>query len=222
MKRVLAFFGAFNPPTIAHIEAARIAMEATGREGVVYVPSKAVYIRDEQDKDFAYSDWQRLEMLRRAAESRPWMAVSDWELRQAAQPRTYETLCHLRDEEGYAPALLIGSDKLPELEHGWKHVEDIAREFGFVCNGRGTDECAAMIREDPYLASLSDRIEVVGASDLLRGVSSTEVRRRLSRIRALKREVQALVPNEVLPLLDIEDESPSENWQINSAINGRR
>ena len=204
MKRVLAFFGAFNPPTIAHIEAARLAMEATGREGVVYVPSKAVYIRDEQEKDFAYSDRQRLEMLRRAADSRPWMAVSDWELRQKTQPRTYDTLCHLRDE-GYAPALLIDSDKLPELEHGWRHVEDIAREFGFVCNGRGKDECEAMIREDPYLSTLSDFIEVVRASDRLRGVSSTGVRRRLAKIRALEREVRALVPNEVLPLLAPEE-----------------
>ena len=110
MKRVLAFFGAFNPPTIAHIEAARIAMEATGREGVVYVPYKAVYIRDEQDKDFAYSDWQRLEMLRRAAESRPWMAVTDWELRQASQPRTYETLCHLRDEGVYGVSEVFTRD----------------------------------------------------------------------------------------------------------------
>lgn len=221
MKRVLAFFGAFNPLTIAHVEAARIAMEATGREGVVYVPSKAVYIRDEQEKDFAYSDWQRLEMLRRAAQSRPWMAVTDWELKAERQPRTYETLCHLRDE-GYAPALLIGSDKLPELEHGWKHVGEIAREFGFVCSGRGTDECEAMIRQDPYLSTLSDYIQVVESSDLLRGVSSTGVRRRLSRIRALQREVQALVPNEVLPLLDTREENPSENWQINSAMNGRR
>ena len=221
MRRVLAFFGAFNPPTIAHIEAARLAMEATGREGVVYVPSKSVYIRDEQEKDFAYSDRQRLEMLRRAAESRPWMAVTDWELRAERQPRTYETLCHLRDE-GYAPALLIGSDKLPELEHGWRHVEAIAREFGFVCNGRGGDECEAMIRRDPYLSTLSDYIQVVESSDLLRGVSSTGVRRRLARIRALQREVQALVPNEILPLLDTSEENPSENWQINSAMNGRR
>ena len=204
MKHVLAFFGAFNPPTIAHIEAARIAMEATGREGVVYVPSKAVYIRDEQEKDFAYSDRQRLEMLRLAAGNRPWMTVTDWELRQEAPPRTYETLCHLRDE-GYAPSLLIGSDKLPELEHGWRHVEEIAREFGFVCNGRGEDECEAMIREDPYLSTLSDYIQVVRASDLLRGVSSTGVRRRLARIRALEREVRGLVPNEILPLLMPDD-----------------
>ena len=149
------------------------------------------------------------------------MAVTDWELKAERQPRTYETLCHLRDE-GYAPALLIGSDKLPELEHGWKHVGEIAREFGFVCSGRGTDECEAMIRQDPYLSTLSDYIQVVESSVVLRGVSSTGVRRRLSRIRALRREVEALVPNEVLPMLDIKDENPSEHWQINSAINGRR
>ena len=221
MKRVLAFFGAFNPPTVAHLELARFAMERTGREGVVFVPSKSVYIRGEQGKDFAYDDRQRLRMLRDIAASRPWMAVTDWEMCCEVQPRTYETLCRLGGE-GLEPALLLGSDKLPELEHGWKHVGEIAREFGFVCSGRGTDECEAMIRQDPYLSTLSDYIQVVESSDLLRGVSSTGVRRRLARIRALQREVQALVPNEILPLLDTSEENPSENWQINSAMNGRR
>ena len=221
MKRVLAFFGAFNPPTVAHIGAARIAMEATGREGVVYVPSKSLYIRGEQGKDFAYSDWQRLEMLRRAAATRPWMAVTDWELQREEQPRTYDTLCHLR-EEGYAPSLLIGSDKLTELEHGWRRVEQIAREFGFVCTSRGTDECAAMIRKDPYLSTLAEYIQVVETPDALRDVSSTAVRQRLSRIQALWREVGDLVPPEVLPLLEMDTENPAERWQIHSAINGRR
>lgn len=221
MKRVIAFFGAFNPPTIAHIEAARVAMEATGREGVVYVPSKSVYIKGEQGKDFAYSDWQRLEMLRRAAESRPWMAVTDWEMQAEAQPRTYDTLCHLRDG-GYEPALLIGSDKLAELEHGWRHVEEIAREFGFVCTSRGADECEEMIRRDPYLSSLKRYIQVVETPAILRDVSSTAVRQRLTRIRNLWREVNALVPQEVLPMLEMDEDSPAEGWQIHSAMNGRR
>ena len=41
MKRVLAFFGAFNPPTTAHLELADFARKATGREGVIFVPSQA-------------------------------------------------------------------------------------------------------------------------------------------------------------------------------------
>ena len=70
----LAFFGAFNPPTVAHLNLARFAMTATEAQQVIFVPSKAVYIRAEQGKDFAYTDAERLAMLRKAAESRPWMS----------------------------------------------------------------------------------------------------------------------------------------------------
>ena len=200
MRRVLAFFGAFNPPTVAHVELARFAMEATGREGVVFVPSKSVYIRGEQGKDFAYDDRQRLEMLRRAAETRPWMAVTDIEIRAGEQPRTYDTLCRLRDE-GWDLSLLLGSDKLPELEHGWLHVEQIAREFGIVCLARGRDACAELIAGDPYLCALSPYITVLETPEELRDVSSTRVRELMSRIQALKREVIELVPGDILAML---------------------
>jgi len=206
LKRVLAFFGAFNPPTVAHIQLARFAMEATGREGVVFVPSKSVYIRGEQGKDFAYGDRQRLRMLRNIAASRPWMAVTDWEILAEAQPRTYDTLCQLR-REGYEPALLLGSDKLGELETVWRHVEDIAREFGFVCMTRGTDACAEMIRGDAFLAKLAPAIQIIQTPEALRGVSSTAVRRRLSQIKTLWQEVEALVPRELLPLLSPDRET---------------
>ena len=200
MTQALAFFGAFNPPTVAHLNLAEFALRETGREKVIFVPSKAAYIKDEQGKDFAYSDGQRLSMLQTAAQSRPWMAVTGWEMAQPRQPKTYETLCHLRSE-GIQAALLLGSDKLPELEHGWLHVEAIAREFGFVCMTRGGDECARMIREDAYLSALSPWIQVIETPGALREISSTAVRRRLSEIRALRAEVAALVPEEILPLL---------------------
>ena len=48
----LAFFGAFNPPTVAHLELARFALEALGAEQVIFVPSKSMYIRGKQGKDF--------------------------------------------------------------------------------------------------------------------------------------------------------------------------
>ena len=196
----LAFFGAFNPPTAAHLELARFAAEALGAEQVIFVPSKSVYIRGEQGKDFAYTDGERLAMLQKAAESRPWMGVTDWEMRQDRQPRTWETLCHLR-EEGRQAALLMGSDKLPELEHGWLHVEEIVREFGIVCLTRGSDECARMIREDPYLRKLADGIRVLETPEETRGVSSTEVRRRIREIRRLEEELAGLIPPEIRTML---------------------
>ena len=139
MKKALAFFGAFNPPTTAHIELAHYAMVQTGRETVVFVPSRSAYIREEQGKDYAYSDRARLAMLRAAREKRPWMAVTDYELTLDHQPRSYETLCRLK-EEGYEAALLMGSDKLTELETGWKYVREIAEEFGIVCMERAGDD----------------------------------------------------------------------------------
>ena len=200
MTEALAFFGAFNPPTVAHVRLARFALDRTGRGKAIFVPSRSVYIRAEQGKDFAYGDEQRLAMLAAAAKARPWMAVCDWELRQDHQPRTWETLCHLRDE-GCQPALLMGSDKLPELEHGWLHVEDIAREFGIVCLTRGADECARLIREDAYLRALSPYIRVLETPEETRGVSSTQVRRCMAEMRRLQAEVDALVPPEIVPLL---------------------
>ena len=158
MKKVLAFFGAFNPPTAAHLELADFARKATGREGVIFVPSRAAYIRGFQQKDAVFSDEVRLEMLETLAKTRPWMQVTDWELQQETQPRSYITLCHLR-EEGYEPSLLIGSDNLKALPR-WKFVPEIAKEFGIVCLERGQDSCREIMENDPFLSSLSAYIEL--------------------------------------------------------------
>ena len=202
MIPALAFFGAFNPPTAAHLELARFALEAAGREKAVFVPSRSDYIRNAQGKDFAYDGGQRLAMLRAAAETRPWMDVTDWELRQEDQPRTYRTLCHLR-EDGYDAALLMGSDKLPELEHGWLYVEEIAREFGIVCLTRGSDECGRMIRENPYLRSLAPYIRILETPEETRNVSSTQVRRLVREIREKQEALERIMPPEILPLLAV-------------------
>ena len=198
--KALAFFGAFNPPTLAHLNLAHAAMEATGRQAVIFVPSKAAYIRQEQGKEFAFSDEQRLAMLRAAAGTRPWMRVTDCELRAAQQPRTYDTLRRLR-RGGTDAALLMGADKLPELERIWLHVEEIAREFGIVCLARGEGDCRKLIAEDAYLSRLAPYIQVIETPGETRNVSSTRVRELLAQIGALRDELSGLVPDEVMKFL---------------------
>ena len=200
MKKVLAFFGAFNPPTRAHLELADFAWRETGREGVIFVPSRTDYIRNDQGKDAVYSNEEREEMLRRLAESRPWIQVCDWELHQAEQPRTYRTLCHLR-EEGYEPSLLMGSDKLRELSSGWKHVPEIAREFGIVCLARGKDSCREIIRDDPFLQAISDGIVLLDTPDHWKGISSTAVREILRQPGDPEDRFNGLVPEEIRELV---------------------
>ena len=200
MKKALAFFGAFNPPTTAHLELAHYALERTGRETVVFVPSRSAYIREEQGKDYAYSDRARLAMLRAAREKRPWMAVTDYELTLDHQPRSYETLCRLK-EEGYEAALLMGSDKLTELETGWIYVREIAEEFGIVCLTRGSDACGEMIREDPYLRTLAPYIRILETPRETRDISSTAGRQRVKRIREAREEIAGMVPEEIVDLV---------------------
>ena len=205
MKKTLAFFGAFNPPTLAHLNLARFALERTGAEQVLFVPSKSVYIRDGQGKDFAYSDARRLEMLRAAARTRPWMAVTDWEIRQERQPRTYETLCSLR-KAGTETALLLGSDKLAELEHGWLHVREIAEEFGIVCLARGGDDCERMIRESAFLQEIAPGVRVLETPAETRDISSTRVRALVRGLPETEKDIAEMVPAEIMAMLRPESE----------------
>ena len=200
MKKVLAFFGAFNPPTRAHLELADFARQKTGREGVVFVPSRTDYIRNGQGKEAAYSNDERAEMLRWLAEKRPWMAVSDWELRQEEQPRTYRTLCHLR-EEGFEPSLLMGSDKLRELSSAWKNVPEIASEFGIVCLARGNDSCREIIQNDPFLKTIAADILLLETPDDWKGISSTAVRGIVRQMAEPEKKLDGMVPEEIIGML---------------------
>ena len=125
------------------------------------------------------------------------MRVCAWELEQETQPRSYVTLCHLR-EEGYEPSLLVGSDNL-KVFSGWKYVPEIAREFGIVCLDRGQDSCREIIENDPVLKGLAEYIEVPEIPGTWRDISSTAVRSRIrdagdaeERFRALSPEIRHL------------------------------
>lgn len=200
MIPALLFGGAFNPPTIAHLSLAEYAMNRTGKQCVVFVPSKNSYIRDTQHKSFAFSDDERLAMLEKCAEKRDWMRVSDWEINARKQPRTYETLVHLR-EEGYQCSLLFGSDKLGELQTVWKYVEEIGREFGMVCIARAEDDPKKMIAEDPYLSTLKPCIQVIPAMEETKNMSSTQVRTAIQEIAERLNEIRQVVPEELTSLI---------------------
>ena len=197
MKNILAFCGAFNPPTRAHLGLADFAWRNTGREGVMFVPSRSDYIRNDQRKNGVLSGGKRLALLRKLAETRPWMLVTDQELCQPSQPRTYVTLCMLRDE-GYSPTLLLGSDKLPELST-WKYMPDLILEFGIVCLTRGTDSCSRIIGEDPFLRDVKDRITVLETPDDWKNISSSAAREALREGR--KDDLTRLVPPEIVGML---------------------
>lgn len=193
LNKALVFGGAFNPPTIAHISLAQYAKEKAGADCVIFVPSKMSYITHEQNKDFAFQDLIRLEMLQKIAANRPWMKVSDVEIHSAAQPRTYQTLQYFKSQ-GYSCRLLFGSDKLAELETGWKHVTNIAEEFGIACMERNEDDCCSMIQNSPFLNSLKN-IEIIETPPQYQHISSTKVRKLF--LEKKYDEIEKCVPEEL-------------------------
>lgn len=193
LNKALVFGGAFNPPTIAHIALAQYAKEKAGADTVIFVPSKMSYITHDQNKDFAFQDVIRLEMLRKIAENRPWMQVSDYEIHSQTQPRTYQTLQYLKSQ-GYTCKLLFGSDKLAELETGWKHVTNIAEEFGIACMERNADNCMEVIQSSDFLKRLKN-IEIIETPSQYQHVSSTKVRKLF--LEKKYDEIDKLVPQEL-------------------------
>jgi len=177
--RALVFGGAFNPPTAAHIGTAGFARDYLNYDCVVFVPSKQTYIREDQGKEFAFSDTARLDMLRKIAADHGWMQVSDHEIRQPEQPRTYATLCWLRGQ-GLTPKLLMGSDKLKELESGWRFVPEICREFGIAVMTRNGDPVREIIQTDHFLSGISAYLEWIPTPDTWQRMSSTAVRRAMA------------------------------------------
>lgn len=175
MNKALVFGGAFNPVTNAHIFLAKYAMEKIHYDKVVFVPSKMSYIKDDQQKDFAIDDALRLEMLQIMQKENPWMDVCTYELTCEKQPRTFETLLYLQDQYEHIQ-LLFGSDKLLELETGWKHIDEIMHMFGIVCMQRRHDDCKHLIETNAYLKQYASYITLITTPSMYQSISSTKVR----------------------------------------------
>ena len=194
MIKALMFGGAFNPPTIAHIQLAEYAKKMTKSDVVIFVPTKMTYIKNDQQKDFAFNDEVRYEMLQKIASTREWMVVSDFEIKAETQPRTYMTLLHLKDE-GYACKLLFGSDKLKELKTGWMYMKEITEQFGIVCMKRRNDDFQSIIDNNPYIKSISPFIEMIDTPDHFQMISTSIVRHLFDE--GKNEEIDQLIPEEL-------------------------
>ncbi len=128
------------------------------------------------------------------AKENDWMIVSDYELNLESQPRTYETLCFLRNE-GYDLKLLIGSDWLLKLNSGWKYVDEIMHEFGVVLMTRNHDDIEQIIENDAYLKQYKDYITCITTPSFYQNISSTKIRHALfsGNIQALEQ----MLPKEI-------------------------
>lgn len=202
-QKILVFCGAFNPPTVAHLHAAQLAMKSTKADALVWVPSKTDYVAHVQGKSVLLGDKAKSDALAAMlyTDTGAWRAgceneyISLYELSAPVQPKTIETLRHFQKEyPGCRFRLLVGSDKLPELETGWVNSEELLDSFGIVVLQRSSDDVQGIIGNTPFLSRHKKDIEVVSPGILEQSLSATMVRDNIQKIRAMIAETQKMVP----------------------------
>ncbi len=196
MINALFFGGAFNPPTIAHIQLAKYAMEKINFDKVIFCPTKSKYILNTEHKDFSFNEETRLNMLKDIANNNSFMIVSDIEIKMKEQSRTYFTLKKL-SSEGYNLKLLIGSDWLNKLTTEWKYVEEIAKEFGIVVLKRNNDDVDTLFNTIPLLIKIKKYVTIIDAPNNFKFVSSNKIRTLLKDYDTNKDEINKDLPNEL-------------------------
>lgn len=177
--KVILFGGAFNPVTLAHINLAKHVKETLNYDKVIFMPSKSHYILSTENKDFAFSEEERLKMLKEVENSYDFVSASDYELKQDSQPRTYFTLKYLSTKYDKV-SLLIGSDWLNLLETKWMYVDKILDEFDLIVIKRN-DDIKKIIEDSSYLKRIKDKITFIDDITEYKDISSSKVREYLSK-----------------------------------------
>ena len=194
--KALFFGGAFNPMTNAHLHLAKEVKETFGFEKVLFVPTKSKYILGTEAKDFSFTEKERYEMLLHVASSHPFMAVSDIEIQEKDQPRTYLTMKKLK-KEGYDLTLMIGSDWLKDLKTKWMYIDEILGEFSLLIIRRNHDDIENILDSDSYLKERKEKFMIYDPKGNYQNISSSEVRRLMKDFHENEEKIKELVPIEV-------------------------
>ena len=177
MKKIGIYGGAFNPPHLGHLSAAKQAASLLGLEKVLLIPS-GIAPHKELPANSPKPE-QRLQMLRLAAGEDPALEVSDMELTRLGTSYSYETVLELR--ETYPDSklvLLMGTDMFLSLEN-WKNPQVIFENADIGVMYRGEKgEKEAVARQKEKLDSLGVRVILIENEAL--AISSTDVRRMLT------------------------------------------
>ncbi len=194
--KALFFGGAFNPLTNAHLFLAEEVKDAFSFDKVFFVPTKSKYILKTEEKEFSFSEEERLSMLKDAANAHDFIQVSDIEIKEKEQPRTYLTMKKIQ-KEGYDLTLMIGSDWLSSLRTKWMYIDEILEEFSLLVIRRNHDDIDKIIADDPYLYERRNKMRFYDPKGDYQNVSSSYVRTLLKDFRKNEEEIKSLVPIQV-------------------------
>ncbi len=194
--KALFFGGAFNPLTNAHLHLAEEVKNVFCFDKVIFVPTKSKYILKTEEKEFSFTEEERYQMLKDVSFDYDFMEVSDIEIKEKEQPRTYLTMKEIQ-KEGYDLTLMIGSDWLENLRTKWMYVDEILDEFSLLVIRRNYDDIDKIINQDSYLKERKSKIQFYDPKADYQNVSSSYVRMLLKDFDKNEKEIHSLVPQKV-------------------------
>ncbi len=175
MERIGIYGGAYNPPHIGHIGAARYALQSLGLTKLLMIPScisphKAL----PQDSP---TPQQRLTMLQLSVEEEN-IAVSDMELQRGSTSYTWETVEAVSAQNPKAEIILfMGTDMFLSFD-SWRHPEKILEKASLAVFYRGERNERQNIQEKAeYFRSRGATVYLV--ENPVTDISSTDLRRML-------------------------------------------
>lgn len=182
-EKIIVMGGSFNPPTLAHLRLMRSAIEQTGADRGVFVPSNHEYVRRKMKRAGTPSEVLpealRLEMLLKMCEGDARLSVDACEYTREIKGYTYETMLSLQaNNPESALYFLAGGDKMDVISR-WHRIDEFLRDFNIIVTRRDGSDPAAEIEENPYLRLHRDRFIVIDAPEGVEGISSSAVRERL-------------------------------------------
>ena len=125
MEKIGFFGGCFNPPTIAHLELAKIVLQEFDLDKIVFVPMSDFYI-----KKGLISQEHRYNMLKLLTKDENDLEISNFEFN--CQKRLYAIDAFKMIDEMYncEKYFIMGSDNYINIEN-WKNFEEL-KKFNYI------------------------------------------------------------------------------------------
>ena len=131
-RRLGVFGGAFDPPHVAHVALARVAIEQLELDALWVIPTGQAWHKARKLSPAEH----RLNMVRLAFESVSKVFVDDRETRRDGPTFTIDTLRELQAENPQADLfLIIGADQARSLNQ-WHHWEEVVKSATICVAGR--------------------------------------------------------------------------------------
>lgn len=132
-QRIGLFGGSFNPPHLAHLALARVALQQLQLDVLRWLPAGQPWQKDAAQLASAE---QRLTMVRLLVGDAPGMVVDDRELRRPGASYTIDTVRELQSEcPGARLMLILGQDQYQKLDT-WRDAAQLRTLVTFAVAAR--------------------------------------------------------------------------------------